>query len=88
MLPDQQPRPHTQGNSNRLNTFSTSQAVVFIMVRIVFEFNSYIFSDLFPLFYLLATAITGEPLRKLENEYGNKHITKQTKDASKTKCQI
>ena len=39
------------------------------MVRIVFEFNSYIFSDLFPLFNTLATAITSEPSRKLENEY-------------------
>ena len=47
------------------------------MVRIVFQFNSYIFSDIFPLFNMLATAITSEPSRKLQNEYGTERITKQ-----------
>ena len=81
--------PHSQENSNRLNTFSTSQSVVFVMVRIVFEFNSYIFSDLFPLFNMLATAITNEPSRKLENEYRTKRIMKQKKKSdfiSTLKC--
>ena len=78
-----------QENSNRLNTFSSFQSVVFIMVRIVFEFSNQIFSDLFPLFNMLATAMTKiivVNLRdKLEIEYGTKRITKQTKMRWKTK---
>ena len=78
-------QPHTQENSNRLNTFSTSHSVVFIIVRIVFEFNSYIFSDLFPLFNMLATTITSEPSRQARERIRNQACYETNKDALKNK---
>ena len=70
---------HT-GKLNSLNTFSTFQSVVFITARIVFEFSSQIFSDLFPLSNMLATAITSEPSRQARAYYEtNKNALKNKK---------
>ena len=70
---------------NRLNTFSTFQSVVYIMVKIVFEFGSYIFSDLFPLFNMLATAITSEPSRQARDGIRKRAYYETNKDALKNK---
>ena len=71
---------HT-GKFKQIEYISTSQSVVLWLESFsnsIFYMKAIFFSDLFPLFNMLATAITSEPSRKLENEYGTKRITKQT----------